>query len=427
MKIFLSTLIFILSIVPALQAEILRDRAGKIVRYAGKFSNAQINLQDYRPRAGEFRGVWVAVVENIDFPAHKTAYSFQQSFCRMLNNIKAAGFTAVIFQIRSNCDAFYPTRLAPWSRWLSGKEGGHLGKNFDPLMFMINETHKRGLEFHAWFNPYRVTNNTTLSPKAYLATLSPSNIARQKPQWVLCKRNKAGNQLFLDPGNPQVIDHLAAVVGDVVRRYPVDAVHFDDYFYPYEKMGNEDSLSFRLYNPRKLSLDDWRRSNTDSLIFRIKQTVARINMTQKRKVRFGVSPFGIWANKSSQPLGSLTGGKQTFFDLYANTRLWVKNHYVDYIAPQIYWNFSHEVAAYAALVDWWCQCVQGTNVKLYIGMGAYNGKVWQQNELKNQMRYNRMRKSVAGAAFFSYRSFFGRESNQGAAELLRYIRSSGRR
>lgn len=426
MKNFLVALVFFLTIFSAFSAEVLRNSAGKPVRYAGRFNGDKVVLQDYRPRAGEFRGVWVAVVENIDFPAHKTAYSFQQSFCRMLNNIKAAGFTAVIFQIRSNCDAFYPTRLAPWSRWLSGKEGSHIGKNFDPLMFMINETHRRGLEFHAWFNPYRVTNNTTLSPKAYLASLAPSNIARQRPHWVLCKRNKAGNQLFLDPGNPQVIDHLAAVVADVVRRYPVDAVHFDDYFYPYEKMGNEDAASFRLYNPRRLSLDNWRRSNTDSLIFRIRQTISRINLTQKRRVRFGVSPFGIWANKKDHPLGSLTGGKQTYSDLYANTRLWVKNNYVDYIAPQIYWNFGHNVAAYAALTDWWCRCVQGTNVKLYIGMAAYNGKVWNPNELRDQMRYNRMRKDISGAAFFSYRSFFGKESNPGASALLRYIRSSGR-
>lgn len=426
MKKFFGILAILFSILFSSHAEVLHDASGKPVRYAGKFSAEKIVLKDFRARPDEFRGIWVAIVENIDFPTHQSAYSFKRDICKMLDNIKAAGFTAVIFQIRSNCDAIYPTRLAPWSRWLTGREGSHLGKNFDPLMFIINETHRRKMEFHAWFNPYRVIGNTTMTKNAYLATLAPGNIARQNPHWVLCKRNANGNQLFLNPGIPQVIDHLAAVVADVVRRYPVDAVHFDDYFYPYEKLTGEDADTYRRYNPRKLSLDNWRRNNTDILIFRIKQTINRINMTQKRRVRFGVSPFGIWANRSDHPLGSLSGGKQTYSDLYANTRFWVKNNFVDYIAPQIYWPFSHNVAAYAALTDWWCSCVQGTRVKLYIGMAAYNGKQWNRNELINQMRYNRMRQNVSGAAFFSYRSFFGRESNPGAAGLLNFIKT-GRR
>lgn len=426
MKKFFGTLTILFGMLLICNAEILYDASGKPVHYAGKFSAEKIMLKDFRARPDEFRGIWVAIVENIDLQAHHNVNSFKRDICRMLNNIKAAGFTAVIFQIRSNCDAIYPTRLAPWSRWLTGKEGAHLGKNFDPLMFIINETHRRRMEFHAWFNPYRVIGNTTMTKNAYLATLAPGNIARQNPHWVLCKRNAKGNQLFLNPGIPQVVDHLAAVVADVVRRYPVDAVHFDDYFYPYEKLTNEDADTYRRYNPRKLSLDNWRRNNTNMLIYRVKQTINRINASQKRRVRFGVSPFGIWANRASNTQGSLTGGKQTYSDLYADTRLWVKNNFVDYIAPQIYWPFSHNVAAYAALTDWWCGCVQGTRVKLYIGMAAYNGKQWNRNELINQMRYNRMRQNVSGAAFFSYRSFFGKESNPGAAGLLNFIKT-GRR
>lgn len=424
-KIFL-TLLFLFGVTLLCRGEVLCDASGRPVRYAGKYSPAKINIRDFRARPDEFRGIWVAIVENIDLPAHRSAYAFKQNVCRMLNNIKAAGFTAVIFQIRSNCDAIYPTNLAPWSRWLTGREGAHLGKNFDPLMFIINETHRRGMEFHAWFNPYRVVGNTTMSKNAYLATLAPNNIARQNPHWVLCKRNAKGNQLFLNPGIPQVIDHLAAVVNDVLYRYPVDAIHFDDYFYPYEGLNNEDIAAYRSYNPRKLSLENWRRNNTNAFIFRIKQTINRVNTIQKRRVKFGVSPFGIWANRSSHPLGSLTGGKQTYSNLYADTRFWVKNNYVDYIAPQIYWSFSHNVAAYAALTDWWCRCIQGTRVKLYIGIAAYNGGQWSRNELINQVRYNRMRREVSGAAFFSYRSFFGKESNPGAARLLNFIKT-GRR
>ena len=405
-----------------LSGEVLRDSAGRPVRYAGRFDTRQVVIRDAAIRPDEFRGIWVAVVENIDFPTHRSAAEFQRDFRRMADNIKAAGFTAIIFQIRSNCDAFYPTGLAPWSRWLAGKEGTGLG-SFDPLKFMIDETHKRGLEFHAWLNPYRVTGNTNLSKSAYLATLAPNNFARKNPQCVLVKRNPAGNQLFLDPGRPEVITHLCTIVRDIVSRYQVDAIHFDDYFYPYEKLGNEDQATFRRFNPDNLTLDNWRRNNTDTLIYRVRLTITRNNLIQNRRVRFGISPFGIWANRSTNGNGSLTGGKESFSVLFADTRKWVKLGYVDYITPQIYWDFAHDVAAYAALTDWWCSVVSGTGVKLYIGIAAYNGGKWQSNELINQLRYNRMRYHVSGAAFFSYRSFFGDGRNSGTVNLLNYLKN----
>ena len=424
MKKILSTILHCLffGLLPV-SAEVLRDAEGRPVRYAGKFNASKIEVKDCAPRKGEFRGIWVAVVENIDFRKHNSIQTFKKDFLTLLNNAKNAGFTAVIFQIRSNCDAFYNTRLAPWSRWMTGKEGVGLGK-FDPLHFMITETHKKGMEFHAWFNPYRVIGNTKLDKITYLSTLAPNNFARQNPQYVLVKKNPAGNQLFLDPGMPQVVDHLCAVVDEVGRNYAVDAIHFDDYFYPYEKLGNEDQHTFRRYNSGKLNLDDWRRKNTNTLIYNIKLTVSRINIEQKRHIRFGVSPFGIWANKATVKSVSLTGGKESYTTLFADTRRWVKDGYVDYIAPQIYWDFNHDVAAYAALTDWWCSVVRGTRCKLYIGIGAYNGGKWQAQELVNQMRYNRMRTQISGAAFFSYRSFFGAERNTGAVKLLEYLRMS---
>lgn len=267
-------------------AEILRDSAGKPVRYAGKFNSSQVNIRDFRPKKDEFRGIWIAVVENIDFKKHSTVQSFQSDFRQAADRAKNAGFTAIIFQIRSNCDAFYPSALAPWSRWLSGQEGVGLG-NFDPLRFMIDETHKRGMEFHAWFNPYRVIGNTPLSKNAYLKTLAANNFARRNPNCVLVKKNPAGNQLFLDPGMPQVQTHLCQIIGEVVQRYRVDAIHFDDYFYPYEKLGSEDAATFRKYNPQKLSLDNWRRKNTDDLIYQVRLTITRNNIIQKRQVKFG--------------------------------------------------------------------------------------------------------------------------------------------
>ena len=420
-KIFSHLLNFLFFSLLPLSGEVLRDPGGKPLRYAGKFNSSKIFIRDTAPRKNEFRGIWVAVVENIDFPTSKSVKEFQANFCKVADNAKAAGFTAIIFQVRSHCDAFYPSALAPWSRWLTGSEGRGLGK-FDPLMFMINETHKRGMEFHAWFNPYRVTNNTKLSKKSYLATLTPNNFARKNPECVLVKKNPNGNQLFLDPGRPEVITHICYVVQEVVMRYPVDAIHFDDYFYPYEKLGNEDRMTFQKYNPKKMSLENWRRYNTELLIYNVKVTIGKVNKAQKRHVQFGVSPFGIWANRATTKYGSLTGGKESYTTLFADTRKWVKNGYVDYIVPQIYWHFGHEVAAYAALTDWWCQTVKGTNTRLYIGMGAYNGGKWQRNELIDQMRYNRMKPEVSGAAFFSYRSFFGKERNSGAVNLLRYIK-----
>jgi uncharacterized lipoprotein YddW (UPF0748 family) len=326
----------------------------------------------------------------------------------------------MIFQVRANCDAFYPSRFAPYSRWMTGVEGrGYSG--FDPLSFMINETRRRGMEFHAWFNPYRVTNKTKLSKAAYLKTLSPDNFARKNPHCVLVKKHPDGNQLLLDPGVPQVVSHLCAVVDEVVRRYPVDAIHFDDYFYPYEKISTEDAATYSRYNPGKLPLDAWRRNNTDTLIYNVKLTITRNNILQKRRVKFGISPFGIWANKKTFSSGSLTGGKESYSTLFADTRKWVKNGYIDYIIPQIYWDFDHDVAAYAALTDWWCAVVRGTGTQLFIGIGAYNGGRWRQDELIDQVRFNRMRPEISGAAFFSYRSFFGSERNSGALRLIRFL------
>lgn len=404
-------------------AEVIRNTAGKPVRYAGNLNTRQVNIRTVPPRRGEFRGVWIAVVENIDFPQCRSVNEFKSRYRQLMQQISRAGFTAVFFQIRSNCDAFYPSQLAPWSRWLTGVEGRALA-GFDPLKFMIDEAHRCRLEFHAWFNPYRVTNSTKLSKQAYLRTLAPNNFARRNPQWVISQKCAGGNRLFLDPGEVQVVAHVAAVVREVLRRYPVDAIHFDDYFYPYDRLGNEDDRSFARYNPRRLNRANWRRSNTDALVWSVRQEINNCNRATGRKVRFGISPFGIWANRKNHRAGSLTNGKESYFTLYADTRKWVKTRMVDYIIPQIYWHFDHDAAAYAALVDWWCAAVRGTGVKLYIGMGAYraNAPGWGNYELINQLRYNRMQTDVAGCALFSCRSLF-QNPKPGAQLLLNYLRS----
>ena len=408
------TLLTVMMMMLGTHAEIVRDKQGRPVPYAPGVRR-YINLLDHAPRPGEFRGVWIATVNNMDFPASYSVEQFKRTYRTMIANIARSGGTAVFFQLRANCDAFYPSRHAPYSRWYTGVEGRGL-RNFDPLSFMVTEAHRAGLAFHAWLNPYRVASNSTRNEA--LRRLHPANFARRYPQYVI----EANKQVFLDPGIPAVRRHVVMVVQEIISRYNVDAVVFDDYFYPYEGTGNADAASFRTYNHGRLKLADWRRRNTETLMVEVRRMMNLFNRTNSRKVQFGISPFGIWANKQSNKLGSLTGGKESYSAIFADTRKWVKNGYVDYIVPQIYWHFGHEVAAYAALTDWWCQTVKGTNTRLYIGMGAYNGGKWQHNELIDQMRYNRMKPEVSGAAFFSYRSFFGKERNSGAINLLRYIK-----
>ena len=189
-------------------------------------------------------------------------------------------------------------------------------------------------------------------------------------------------------------------------------------------MEDEDARTFAAHNPRKLGLADWRRSNTDALILTVRRTIDEVNAAAKRRVRFGVSPFGIWANAGNRPGGSLTAGKESYSSLYADSRKWVKTRMLDYVAPQISWPFGHDSAAYAALTDWWCEVVRGTGVKLYIGHGAYRAGApgWGPEELIHQVRFNRMRPEVAGSVFFSWRSLFGSQVDPGAVRLLHFLK-----
>ncbi len=388
---------------------------GKPVRYAGKFSSATVTLpESYRPKAVELRGAWVATVGNIDFPKSADAETFKKNYIAVVENLKKANFNAIFFQVRPMCDAFYPSRHNPWSRWLTGTEGKSLG-NFDPLDFMVREAQRRGLEFHAWLNPYRVIGSTPQKKEAYLATLAPDSFARRHPGMVLeCPLGKdgAGKECylhFLNPGEPAVVGHVVETVREILARYPVDAIHFDDYFYPYTTMGNIDRESYRNHNSGNLSLENWRRTNVNLLVKSVRDSITRHNRQSGRRVAFGISPFGIWANRSRQELGSPTGGKESFFAQYADTRSWVRWGWVDYIVPQIYWPFSHETAAYAALVDWWCGVVKGTKVNLYIGHAVYRlgeEQRWQARELGDQLNFNSIRPGVQGSVFFSYRSVF---------------------
>lgn len=347
----------------------------------------------------EFRGVWIATVANIDWPKSggDSWQKKQQDYLELLDFYKAMHFNAVIVQLRTAGDALYPTEKAPWSRYLSGKEGVAPDTDTDPLEWMIAQAHRRGMHFHAWFNPYRATMGTdTLS-------LAANHDYYLHPDWML----PYGNRYYYDPGIPQVREQLAEVVGEVVRNYKVDGVHFDDYFYPYKVEGEvfADSLSYARYAQHGQSPEEWRRSNVDSLVRKIHGTIK----AAKPWVQFGISPFGVWRNREADPSGSDTrAGQTTFDDLYADPLLWMQEGWLDYIVPQLYWSMDFPAASHRKLLAWWAGKSQGTN--LYIGNGVYKvrnnaDKAWnKKKELPKQLALARNTAEVQGNVFFSAKS-----------------------
>lgn len=377
-------------------------------RYAGKFNTAPVRLpRVYSERAREMRGIWIATVGNLDFPRCETPEVFQQRVRKLMKDLAAAGFNAVFFQVRPTNDAFYPSQLNPWSRFLTGTEGKPLAQGFDPLRFLIGEAHRNGLEFHAWLNPYRVARATRLSKKDYLLTLDPRNFARKNPHLVMETFADGERKLTLNPGEPAVRSFVTATVMELVRNYALDGIHFDDYFYPDYAPAAADAATFRKYGSGKLTQADWRRGNVNLLIQTLHREIAAYNRANRRKVRFGVSPAGIWRNRKNTPLGSLTGGVESYEIHCADTLLWVKSGWLDYIVPQLYWNFNHDTAAYAALCDWWSQAVRGTRTELYIGQGLYRlgESGWDRHELYRQLLYNQKHPEIKGSLFFSLRNW----------------------
>jgi uncharacterized lipoprotein YddW (UPF0748 family) len=345
----------------------------------------------------EFRGVWIATVDNLDWPAKNNfnVDSQKADYIRQLDLHKMNGMNAVIVQVRPAADAFYPSPFEPWSQWLTGIQGMPPKPYYDPLKFMIDEAHKRGFEFHAWCNPYRANYDIAKANIAY------NHISRLYPQWFV----QYGNQLFFDPGNKEAQGWVINVIKDLVVRYDIDALHMDDYFYPYRIAGKEfpDSVSYKMYGKGK-DKGDWRRSNVDTIIKKINETVKE----KKPWCKFGVSPFGVWRNKDKDPEGSATHAGQTNYDdLYADILLWLKNKWIDYVAPQIYWEFTQPNAPYGVLLDWWNKHSYGRHC--YIGLGIYKAgttKAWQDSTLiPRQIDSLRTKQNVQGAIFFSSTSF----------------------
>ncbi|HZM79333.1 MAG TPA: family 10 glycosylhydrolase [Candidatus Limnocylindrales bacterium] len=344
----------------------------------------------------QFRAMWVASVANIDWPSQTglSVATQQAEFRSWLDLAVQKNMNAVVVQVRPTADAFWPSTFEPWSNWLTGTQGVNPG--YDPMAFMVSEAHARNLEFHAWFNPYRIANHTDVTQ------LAPTHPARQNPSW----RFAYGGKLYYNPGIPAVRDFVEDAMMDAVTKYDIDGVHFDDYFYPYPVSGQAipDSATYAQYGAGFSNVNDWRRNNVNLMVQEMDQRIH----AAKPHVKFGISPFGIWRNLSTDPLGSATSGLQSYDAIYADTRKWVKQGWIDYIAPQIYWHIGFSVADYQVLTAWWAETVAGTPVQLFIGQAAYRAgasgqdPAWQDPaELSDHLTYNREHPNVLGDIYFS--------------------------
>ena len=346
---------------------------------------AQVQTGSAYPKR-EFRAAWIQSV-NGQFRGMPTE-KLKQNLIGQLNSLQKAGINAIIFQVRPEADALYASRLEPWSRFLTGVQGKAPEPYWDPMQFMIDECHKRGMEFHAWINPYRT--KTTLKSE-----LAPNHVYNIHPEWFVTY----GDQLYFDPALPESRRHICMVVSDIVSRYDVDAIHMDDYFYPYPIKGKDfpDDASFARCGGGFSNKGDWRRSNVNVLIKKLHETIREI----KPWVKFGVSPFGIYRNESSDPLGSKTKGLQNYDDLYADVLLWAREGWIDYNIPQIYWEIGHKAADYETLVKWWARNTE--NRPLFIGQSVMNTvqnadpKNPSINQLPRKMALQRAYQTIGGS------------------------------
>lgn len=378
------------------------------------------------------RGVWLATVSRLDWPPVASVNisnnalrisQQQKALTDKLDKLQSLGINTVFFQVKPDGTALWPSKILPWSDMLTGKIGADPG--YDPLQFMLDEAHKRGMKVHAWFNPYRVAVNTKASTLAELnrtLSLHPASVYVLHRDWI----RTSGDRLVIDPGIPQARDWITSIVAEVVARYPVDGVQFDDYFYA-ESAGSElnDSLTFKQYGQGFAAKADWRRHNTQLLIEQVSRTIKQL----KPNVEFGVSPAGVWRNLSHDPAGSDTRGAAAYDEAYADTRRWVQQGLLDYIAPQLYWPFSRKAARYDVLAKWWADVVKPTGTRLYIGVALYkvgesskNEPDWTINggvpELKKQLDLNESLSQINGTILFR-ENYLNQPQTQEAVSYLK--------
>ncbi len=363
-----------------------------------------------QPAQDGMRGVWVSSVANIDYPSQQglSADQLKSEADTILNNIAAMGLNTVFLQVRPSADALYQSALFPWSRYVSGTAGQAPDGDFDVLAYWVEGAHSRGLQLHAWLNPYRITRDG----KKELDALPETSPAKQHPEWVV---EYEGNYYF-NPGLPAVQQLVVDGAAEIVRNYDVDGIHLDDYFYPGTDFN--DAAAYARYGEDFDDIGDWRRDNVNTLIASLDETVHAINP----ELSFGVSPAGIWDNKADNPKGSDTNGRSSYREIYCDSVEWVKRGTVDYICPQLYWSIGYEIADFEVLVDWWQDIVSTSDVALYIGIGAYRaaeaepGDVWYGTaELERQLDMLDNSIDIQGEVFFSYASLM---EAQGCSDFL---------
>jgi uncharacterized lipoprotein YddW (UPF0748 family) len=359
----------------------------------------------------EFRGVWVATVANMDWPSRPglPTDSARLELTQILDGAARMGLNAVIFQVRPSGDALYLSKIEPWSEYLTGKQGTAPDKAWDPLAFAVKEAHARGLELHAWFNPYRAKDPSAKGP------IAASHFSRQYPSYA----KRYGRYTWFDPGEPNVRKRTVRVVLDVLSRYDIDGVHVDDYFYPYpeQRRGREiqfpDNTSFKRYQKAKGSLDrdDWRRRNVDLLVDTLRLEIAKA----KPWVKFGISPFGIW--RPGVPEGIT--GFDAYARIYADARKWLSNGWVDYLVPQLYWGIEQEGQRFPLLLRWW---QEQNDSSRHVWPGLANYKIgaaparWTSNEILNQIDTARAVRGTTGAVHFQFKAL--REDRDSIATRL---------
>lgn len=347
----------------------------------------------------EMRGVWVSSVYNLDYPSSPTTDpdKLKAEADEILDNCVKWGLNAVFLQVRPSGDALYKSDLFPWSKYLTGSVGTAPQDGFDPLEYWVEAAHKRGLDLHAWINPYRITRGKDTEWNQ----LPSTHPAKMNPDWVV--KYSDGNYYF-NPGIPEVRDLVTRGAVEIVQNYDVDGLHMDDYFYPGTDFN--DAATYQKYGSSFSNIADFRRDSVNQLVAQLDTAVHNIDPD----IQFGISPSGIWANKSTDPRGSNTNGSEHYVSSYADSLYWIENGLVDYIIPQIYWEIGHKLADFATLADWWNDAVAGSDVHLYIGMGAYRCAdnptgVWTTTDpLFDSLAYLENKDNVGGCVFFRYGS-----------------------
>ncbi|MDA3931343.1 MAG: family 10 glycosylhydrolase [Tenericutes bacterium] len=364
-----------------------------------------------------FRAMWVSNVVNIDLPTIEDIDLYQNEIIKMLETCVEFNINAIFFQVRTTNDAFYESEFNPYSRYFTGKEGNK--PPYDVLKWIISETRKRNIEFHAWCNPYRISMDGKLSVEDYLNTCDDMNFAKKHPEYIVLDQK---GQLILNPAKKEVKDFIIDSMIEIVENYDVDGIHFDDYFYPYSGLDPKHD-DYNEFKKQSESLEDFRRNNVNDIVRGVYKAVKAIS----KDLKFGISPFGIWKNKKPNEYGSHTalGCTESYYGLFTDTLAWIKEGTIDYVVPQIYWEFGHEIAPFADICDFWVEACAGSGVNLYIGHGAYRlgtkGEFLNKDELVNQVKYTNQYQEIDGNVFFTYKNFIEKEKAYPGMQALKIL------